>query len=165
MVEKGFGFSIDQSYIFCQTPVRIIPTIPPTPWLGNTSKVSSISVLCSKRTNCKLLTIAAINPGEDALANCHKTQPAGDGYQTNNRPNTCAQRGHFPILEAIQENPSHHTGSRCKVGIRKGNNRIAICTQSRACIKSKTIQTTTTLFPKLQGDVCGRSIFLFAFPK
>lgn len=43
------------------TPVRSIPTIPPTPWQGKTSNVSSIDVLVRQSTT-RLLTIAEITP-------------------------------------------------------------------------------------------------------
>jgi hypothetical protein len=44
-----------------KTPVAIIPTIPPTPWHGKTSKVSSRVDLDFQWT-ARLLTIAAIAP-------------------------------------------------------------------------------------------------------
>src|SRR3569833_2190770 len=61
-------------------PVISIPTMPPTPWQGNTSKVSSIDVLVRHSTT-RLLTIADMIP---TISECGiVTKPAAGVMATN----------------------------------------------------------------------------------
>src|SRR5690606_35992554 len=76
------------------TPVNNIPTIPPTPWLGNTSKVSSKFDLVLQAIH-NLLTIAATAP---IINECGTvTKPAAGVIAT--RPTTTPI--HTPIAEGL----------------------------------------------------------------
>src|SRR3546814_16072141 len=69
-----------------KTPVRIMPTIPPTPWLGNTSRVSSTPARVRHSTTSQLMTEAT----KTNISECLKITKPEDGVMA--QPTTDTQK-------------------------------------------------------------------------
>src|SRR5688572_8439548 len=94
------------------TPVSTIPTMPPTPWQGNTSSVSS-SVERDFQCTARLLTMLAVNPMKMLWGML--TKPAAGVIAT--RPTTAPM--HAPSADGLRpravSNSIHDADAMCVV--------------------------------------------------
>ena len=114
-----------------------MPIIPPTPWQGNTSSVSSSVDLRSSSGPPGYRRRSATNSDHDRLADRHVAGRRRDRDQADHRPDARAERRRLRPLHPVEEDPREHRGSRRRVRRRKRQRRLSGSRHRRPGVESE----------------------------